>query len=75
MDKNIYLLDKECYTKEMVANLTEKDLEEWVAEEGYNDNYSIVKISANGYNDVNEAFVNELPFAYIEDYYVFAFGF
>lgn len=74
MDKKIYLLDKECYTKEMVANITEKDLEEWVAEEDYNDNYTIVKINANGYNDVNEAFVNEMPFANIEDYYVFAFG-
>lgn len=75
MDKNIYLLDKEFYTKEMVANLTEKDLEKWVAEEDYNDNYTIVKIDANGYNDVNEAFVNEMPLADIEDYYVFAFGF
>lgn len=75
MDKKIYLLDKECYTTEMVNNLTEKDLEEWVAEEDYNDNYTIVKIDANGYDSAEEAFANEMPFADIDDYYMFAFGF
>lgn len=75
MDKKVYLLDKERYTAEMVSNLTEKDLEEWLAEEDYNDNYTIVKIDANGYDSAEEAFVNEMPFADIDDYYVFAFGF
>lgn len=75
MDKKVFLLDKERYTPEMVSNLTEKDLEEWVAEEGYNDNYTIVKIDANGYDSAEEAFVNEMPFADMDDYYMFAFGF
>ena len=75
MDKKVFLLDKECYKAEMVANLTEKDLEKWVAEEEYNDNYTIVKIDANGYDSAEEAFVNEMPFADIDDYYMVAFGF
>ena len=75
MDKKVFLLDKECYTAEMIDNLTEKDLEEWVAEEDYNDDHTIVKIDANGYDSAEEAFVNEMPFADIDDYYVCAFGF
>ena len=59
----------------MLNNLTEKDLEEWVAEEDYLDDYTIVKIDANGYESAKEAFVNEMPFADIEDYYVVTFGF
>ena len=31
MDKKIFLLDRQHYRPEMVENLTEKDLEEWVA--------------------------------------------
>ena len=75
MDKKIYLLDKSAYRKELVNNLSEKDLEEWVAEDDYNDNYTIVKIDANGYDSVEDAFINEMPFADMDDYYVFAFGF
>lgn len=75
MDKKVFLLDKEYYTTQMVANLTEKDLEKLVAEEDYNDNYTIVKIDANGYDSAEKAFVNEMPFANIDDYYMFAFGF
>ena len=75
MDKKIFLIDKSSYRRELVENLTEKDLEEWVAEEDYNDDYTIVKIDANGYDSVEEAFINEMPFADIDDYYVFVFGF
>ena len=75
MDKKVFLLDKSYYSETMLNNLTEKDLEEWVAEEDYNDNYTIVKIDANGYESAKEAFVNEMPFADIEDYYVVTFGF
>ena len=75
MDKKIFLLDKECYTAEMVDNLTEKDLEKWVAEEDYNDDYTIVKIEANGYDTAEEAIMNEMPFADMDDYYMVAFGF
>lgn len=75
MDKKIFLIDKTSYRRELVENLTEKDLEEWVAEDDYNDNYTIVKIDANGYDSVEDAFINEMPFADMDDYYVFAFGF
>jgi hypothetical protein len=75
MDKKIYLLDKSYYSETMVSNLTEKDLEEWVAEEDYNNDYTIVKIDANGYDSAEEAFANEMPFADIDDYYMVAFGF
>lgn len=75
MDKKVFLLDKSHYPETMVSNLTEKDLEERVAKEEYNDNYTIVKIDANGYDSAEEAFVNEMPFADMDDYYVVAFGF
>lgn len=75
MDKKVFLLDKERYTAEMVANLTEKDLEEWVAEEDYNDDHTIVKIDANGYDSAEDAIINEMPFADMDDYYMLAFGF
>jgi hypothetical protein len=75
MDKKVFLLDKSYYPQTMVDNLTEKDLEKWVAEEDYNDDYTIVKIEANGYDSAEEAIINEMPFADMDDYYVFAFGF
>ena len=75
MDKKIYLLDKSAYRKELVNNLSEKDLEQWLAEEDYDDNYTIIKIDANGYDSAEEAFINEMPFADIDDYHMFAFGF
>lgn len=75
MDKKVYLLDKSYYSETMVSNLTEKDLEKWVAEEDYNDDYTIVKIEANDYDSVKEAIINEMPFADIDDYYMVAFGF
>lgn len=77
MDKKVFLLDKSYYSETMLLNLnlTEKDLEKWVAEEEYNDDYTIVKIEANGYDTAEEAIINEMPFADIDDYYMFAFGF
>ena len=75
MDKKVFLLDKSYYPQTMVDNLTEKDLEKWVAEEDYNDDYTIVKIEANGYDSAEEAIVNEMPFADMDDYYMVAFGF
>ena len=74
MDKKVFLLQGN-YPKAILDNLTEKDLEEWVAEEDYNDDYTIVKIDANGYDSVEEAFINEMPFADIDDYHMIAFGF
>lgn len=75
MDKKVFLLDKSYYPQTMVDNLTEKDLEKWVAEEDYNDDYTIVKIEANGYDSAEEAIINEMPFADMDDYYIVAFGF
>lgn len=75
MDKKVFLLDKFYYSETMVNNLTEKDLEEWIAEEDYNEDYTIVKIDANGYDSAEEAVITEMPFADIDDYYVVAFGF
>ena len=74
MDKKVFLLDKSYYSKSMVSSLSEKDLEEWLAEEDNDGSYTIVKIDANGYNSVEEAIINEMPFANIDDYYIFAFG-
>ena len=75
MDKKVFLLDKFYYSETMVNNLTEKDLEEWIAEEDYNEDYTIVKIDANGYDSAEEAVITEMPFADIDDYYVVALGF
>ena len=75
MYKKVFLLDKFYYAETMLDNLTEKDLEEWIAEEDYNEDYTIVKIDANGYDSAEEAIITEMPFADIDDYYVVAFGF
>ena len=75
MDKKVFLLDKERYNEETAKSLSEKDLEKWVADEDYNENYTIIKIDANGYDDVESAIVNELPFNDIDDYYIRSFGF
>lgn len=75
MDKKIFLIDKSSYRRELVENLTEKDLEEWVAEEDYNDDYTIVKIDANGYDSVDDALNGEVMWCDLDDYYVFVFGF
>ncbi len=87
MDKAIYLLDRGAYRKELVENLTQKDLEEWVADEGYEDDFSVMKIDCSSYNNPTEALRNEMAYAFDgveddeilsrvqEDYYFFAFGF
>lgn len=75
MDKKVFLLDKQHYRKELVENLTEKDLEEWVAEEDYKDDYTIIKIDANSYENEDEAINAEMPYVDKDDYYIFSFGF
>ena len=77
MDKKVFLLDKEneFYTKELVEKLTENQLEEWVLEESYEDNFTIIKIDANDYSTPMEAINEELPFCDVNDYYVVSFGF
>ena len=74
MDKKVFLLQGN-YPEVILNNLTEKDLEEWLAEEDYNDDYTIVKIDANGYDSAEEAFADVMPFADIDDYHMIAFGF
>lgn len=74
MDKKIFLLDKDYYREEQISNLTEKDLEKWVAEEGYTENYTILKIDANSYSSVEDALEGEFILS-SEDYYIFSFGF
>jgi hypothetical protein len=76
MDKKIFLLDKDFYSREMVENLTENELEDWAAaEDSYDVDLGIVKIDANKYDSVKEALDNELLFSDIDDYFVFSFGF
>lgn len=75
MEKKVFLLDKEHYTKKQVENLTERDLEKWVAEEDYTENYTIVKIDANSYANAKDAIEAEIPYASEDDYYVLSFGF
>ena len=74
MDKKVFLLDKEYYTKEQVNTLTEKDLEKWVAEETYADNFTIIKIDANDYSTPDEAITGEGIYAK-DEYYIISFGF
>lgn len=75
MDKKVFLLDKFYYSETIIDDLTEEDLEKWVAAEDYDDEHTIIKIDANGYDSAEEAFINEMPFEDIDDFYVFAFGF
>lgn len=73
-DKKIFLLDKETYTEKQANSLTEKDLEKWVAEEDYENDYTIMKIDANGYKSVEDALLGE-GWLSPEDYYIRSFGF
>jgi hypothetical protein len=75
MDKKVFLLDKELYTSNQIENLTEKDLEEWVADEDYTQNYTIIKIDANSYSTEDEAIKEEMPCVNSDDYYIRSFGF
>lgn len=72
-DKKIFLLDKDTYAETQVNSLTEKDLEERVAEEDYENNYTIMKIDANSYNSVEAALLGEGCLS-PEDYYIRSFG-
>ena len=74
MDKKIFLIDKSAFNERMAEKLTEKDLEEMVAGEGYDNDCTILKIDANAYNSVEEAIENEFP-CDLNDYFIFSFGF
>ena len=75
MDKKVFLLDKERYSENTAKSFSEKELEKWVSRSTYDYDLSIIKIDANGYDDVESAIVNELPFNDIDDYYIRSFGF
>ena len=78
MYKKVFVLERRYYSSEVVENLTEKDLEEWVAEEDYDNNYTIIKIDANNYSTPQEAIENECCSCMesVEDvYHVVSFGF
>lgn len=75
MDKKVFLLDKERYSENTTKSFSEKELEKWVSRSTYDYDLSIIKIDANGYDDVESAIANELPFNDIGDYYIRSFGF
>ena len=77
MDKKIFLLDRDVYDEKQIKslNLAEKDLEEWVMENDYNDDNSIIKVDANGYDTADDALRGELPFINTDDYIIFTFNF
>lgn len=75
MDKVIFLIEKSQYRREVVENLTRKELEDWVSEENYDDDSTIVKIDANDYDSVDDALNSEVMWCDLDDCYVFSFGF
>lgn len=77
MDKKIFLLDRDVYDESQIKslNLAEKDLEKWVMENDYNDDNSIIKVDANGYDTADDALHGELPFINTDDYIIFTFNF
>jgi len=77
MDKKIFLLDRDAYYESQIKslNLTENDLEEWVMENDFNDDNSIIKVDANGYDTADDALHGELPFIDKDDYIIFTFNF
>jgi hypothetical protein len=78
MDKKVFLIDKSAYPKHIIFGLTEKDLEEWVMEEDYDDNYTILKLDGNAYQNARECVKNEFLMSYEDadkEYYIISFGF
>ena len=75
MDKKIFLFDKDFYTSDSVKTLTEKDCEELVAKDAYNDDISILKIDANGYDTIDIALEAEVGYLDLNDFYIRSFGF
>ena len=75
MDKKIFLFDKEVYNERTIKTLTEKECEEWVADNDYEGDNSILKIDANGYDTIAIALDAEVGFLDQNDYYIRVFGF
>lgn len=73
MDKKIFLLDKSVYKTR--PSVTERDLEKWIAEEDYDDNYSIIKIDANNMcQTITETIVSAIV-CDVDEYFIFLFGY
>ena len=73
MDKKIFLLDKTVYKKR--PSVTEKDLEKWIAEEDYEDNYSIIKIDANNMCQTITETIKSTIVCGVDEYFIFLFGY
>ena len=73
MDKKIFLLDKTVYKKR--PSVTESDLEKWIAEEDYEDNYSIIKIDANNMCQTITETINSAIVCGVDEYFIFLFGY
>ena len=73
MDKKIFLLDKSVYKKR--PSVTEKDLEKWVAEEDYENDYSIIKIDANNMCQTITETIDSAIVCDVDEYFIFLFGY
>jgi hypothetical protein len=73
MDKKVFLLSKEVYSKKQAKSMTEEMLEAMVSKPDYDDDSTIIKIDANDADSAEEAICFNLLDK--EDYHVIAFGF
>ena len=73
MDKKIFLLDKTVYKKR--PSVTESDLEKWIAEEDYEDNYSIIKIDADNTSQTITETIKTTIVCGVDEYFIFLFGY
>lgn len=73
MDKKIFLLDKSVYKRR--PSVTEKDLEKWIAEEDYEDNYSIIKIDVDNTRQTITETIKSTIVCGVDEYFIFLFGY
>ena len=73
MNKKIFLLDKSVYKKR--PSVTESDLEKWIAEEDYEDNYSIIKIDADNMSQTITETIKSTIVCGVDEYFIFLFGY
>mgnify|MGYP003437973031 FL=1 len=73
MDKKIFLLDKSVYKTR--PSVTESDLEKWIAEEDYEDNYSIIKIDADNMSQTITETIKTTIVCGADEYFIFLFGY
>ena len=73
MDKKIFLVDKSVYKTR--PSVTEKDLEKWIAEEDYEDNYSIIKIDVDNTCQTITETIKSTIVCGVDEYFIFLFGY